>query len=149
MQMFECLTLDYRLNQTAKIKTQDSISRSQCAADGAFEFEKFALQVKAAAVSTKGAVRGENAVARYDDRNRVTVISHADGAKSVRVPDTACNVRIRASLAVGNGEQGGPAGELKRVPRRSSGNVNVRRLPAKYSSSSRIYALSFVVDSSH
>ena len=53
-------------------------------------------------------------MARYDDRNWITVIGHADGAKSVRVPDTARNVRIRASFPVGDREQSGPAGELKR-----------------------------------
>ena len=52
-------------------------------------------------------------MARDHDRHRIAIVGHADGAKGVRLADGVRDIGVGAGLAVGNRQQGTPAGELK------------------------------------
>lgn len=48
-----------------------------------------------------------------DDRDRVTIVRHPDGAEGVRLADRACDIGVGTSLAVGNRQERTPAGKLE------------------------------------
>ena len=52
-------------------------------------------------------------MAGHHDCDRVAIVGHAHGAKRVWLADGAGDVRIGASLAVRNCQQGAPAGQLE------------------------------------
>jgi len=52
-------------------------------------------------------------MARNDNSDRIPVVGHSDGAKTLWSPDGPGNVSIGARLAIGNIQQGVPTGKLK------------------------------------
>ena len=77
----------------------------------ALEFEQFALHLEASAVAAKGAVRGDDPVARHDYGYGVSMVRHADGAEASWISYGAGDGGVGTSFAVGNVPKRIPAGD--------------------------------------
>jgi hypothetical protein len=78
-----------------------------------FEVKELFFYVKSAAVAAQFAVTGDDAMAWNYYWNRIVVIGHAHGAKSIRAADFTGDVGVGAGFAVRDFEQGIPAAELE------------------------------------
>src|SRR5439155_1423400 len=68
--------------------------------DGAFEPEQRLLTLEAAGVARELPVRTDHAMARQDDRQRVAVHDHSDGASGTWPRGARCELTVRNDLAV-------------------------------------------------
>src|SRR5207244_1766812 len=68
--------------------------------DGAFEPEQRLLTLEAAGVARELSVRTDHAMARQDDRQRVAVHDHSDGASGTWPRGARCELTVRNDLAV-------------------------------------------------
>src|SRR5580698_451415 len=80
------------------------------------QVEQFAFQVEASAIAAQRSTGCDYTVTGHDDRDRIAIVGHADGAERIWMPDDARDVGVAARLAVRDSEERLPARKLKRRP---------------------------------
>lgn len=79
-----------------------------------FQRQQAALCLQPAGIARERAVRADDTVAGDEDRQRVAVVCHADGARCLRAADGGGNRTVAARLTVGDRAQRRPHAQLER-----------------------------------
>lgn len=89
------------------------------------------LHLEATAISTQGAIRGDNPMARNHNRYGIAIIGHADRSKAPGPPHSTRNVAIAPGLPVRDGNHGLPALQLKVGPAQIQWELELAALSGK------------------
>src|SRR4029079_8431781 len=91
----------------------------------ALEPQQLLLPLEPAAVADEAARGADDAMAREDDRERIAVHHHADGARGLRAPGPCRQLAVRLRVPVGDLRELGEDGHCEaRLPTEVDGQVD-------------------------
>src|SRR5450755_3986885 len=87
-----------------------------------------AFEIKTATITAQRAARRDHPMAGHDDRDRIPVVGHANGAASQWASNGACNFQVAARLTIRNFQERVPACKLELRPTQIEGKGKLAAL---------------------